>query len=92
MHPAIATESCWDELVGQARSLLFPALGVLNPEAQKMDLLIVLILILLLFGGGGGLWWGFGAGWGIGPIGLIVLVVVVALLLNGYRGRRGPPL
>ena len=34
-----------------------------------MDLLIVLIVLLLLFGGGGGLYWGMGAGWGIGPIG-----------------------
>ncbi len=57
-----------------------------------MDLLIVVILLLVLFGGGGGIYWGLGAGWGIGPIGLIVLVVVAAILLNGYRGRRGPPL
>jgi hypothetical protein len=57
-----------------------------------MDLLLVLILLLLLFGGGGGLYWGFGAGWGLGPIGLLVLVVVVVYLLYGYRGRRGPPL
>jgi hypothetical protein len=55
-----------------------------------MDLLVVLIVLLLLFGGGGGLYWGFGAGWGIGPIGLIVLVLVVVWLLNSYRGRRGP--
>jgi hypothetical protein len=59
---------------------------------MKMDLLVVLIILLLLFGGGGGLYWGMGAGWGIGPVGLIVLVLVVAYLLNGYRGRRGPPL
>lgn len=57
-----------------------------------MDILVILIILLLLFGGGGGIYWGLGAGWGIGPIGLIVLVVVIALLLNGYRGRRGPPL
>lgn len=57
-----------------------------------MDLLLVLIILLLLFGGGGGLYWGFGAGWGIGPIGLIVLVIIVAWLLFGVRGRRGPPL
>jgi len=55
-----------------------------------MDILVLLIILLLLFGGGGGIYWGLGAGWGIGPIGLIVLVIVVALLLNGYRGRRGP--
>ena len=55
-----------------------------------MDVLVILIILLLLFGGGGGIYWGLGAGWGIGPIGLIILVVVVALLLNGYRGRRGP--
>ena len=48
-----------------------------------MDMVLLLIILLLLFGGGGGLYWGMGAGWGIGPIGLIVLVVVVAFLLNG---------
>jgi hypothetical protein len=52
-----------------------------------MDTLLVIILLLLLFGGGGGLYWGLGAGWGIGPIGLIVVVLVVAFLLNGRRGR-----
>jgi hypothetical protein len=57
-----------------------------------MDILIVLIILLLLLGGGGGLYWGIGAGWGIGPIGLIIAVVVVVFLLNGYRGRRGPRL
>jgi len=57
-----------------------------------MDLLLVLIILLLLFGGGGGLYWGFGAGWGLGPIGLIVVVVIVCWLLFGYRGRRGPRL
>jgi hypothetical protein len=57
-----------------------------------MDLLIVLIVLLLLFGGGGGLYWGIGAGWGIGPIGLILAVLVIVFLLNGYRGRRGPRL
>jgi hypothetical protein len=58
----------------------------------SMDIVIILIILLLLFGGGGGLYWGMGAGWGIGPIGLIVAVVVVVFLLNGYRGRRGPRL
>ncbi len=53
-----------------------------------MDLLIVVILLLLVFGGGGGIYWGMGAGWGIGPIGLLLVVIVVAYLLNGYRGRR----
>lgn len=57
-----------------------------------MDLLIVVIVLLLLFGGGGGLYWGMGAGWGIGPIGLIIAVVVIAYLINVYRGRRGPRL
>jgi hypothetical protein len=57
-----------------------------------MDLLVVLIVLLLLFGGGGGLYWGFGAGWGIGPVGLIVGVLVVAFLLYGVRGRKGPRL
>jgi hypothetical protein len=54
-----------------------------------MDLLIIAIVLLLLFGGGGGLYWGMGMGWGIGPIGLILLVILVSFLLNGYRGRRG---
>ncbi len=57
-----------------------------------MDLLLVLLLLLLLFGGGGGLYWGFGYGWGIGPIGLLVVVLVVGFLLYGARGRRGPRL
>lgn len=57
-----------------------------------MDILIVVIVLLLLFGGGGGLYWGLGAGWGIGPIGLIIAVLVIAYLLHGYRGSRGPRL
>jgi hypothetical protein len=57
-----------------------------------MDTVIILIILLLLFGGGGGLYWGMGAGWGIGPIGLIITVVVIAFLLHGYRGSRGPRL
>ena len=52
-----------------------------------MDMVVILIVLLLLFGGGGGLYWGMGAGWGIGPIGLIVAVLVVAFLLNDRRGR-----
>jgi hypothetical protein len=54
-----------------------------------MDLLILLIVLLLLFGGGGGLYWGMGTSWGIGPVGLIVVCLVVAYLVYGYRGRRG---
>lgn len=57
-----------------------------------MDLLLILLLLVLLFGGGGSLYWGFGSGWGLGPIGLLVVVLVVAYLLYGARGRRGPPL
>lgn len=53
-----------------------------------MDLVLIVIVLLLLFGGGGGLYWGMGMGWGIGPVGLIIAVLVVAYLLNGYRGRR----
>jgi hypothetical protein len=53
-----------------------------------MDLLIILMVLLLVFGGGGGVYWGMGMGWGIGPIGLIIAVLVIAYLLNGYRGRR----
>jgi len=53
-----------------------------------MDTVLIVILLLLLLGGGGGLYWGVGAGWGIGPIGLIVAVIVVAFLLNTRRGRR----
>ncbi len=57
-----------------------------------MDLLLILLLLVLLFGGGGGLYWGFGSGWGLGPIGLLVVVLIVAYLIWGARGRRGPPL
>ena len=53
-----------------------------------MDLLLVVIVLLLLFGGGGGMYWGLGTGWGLGPIGLIMVVVVISYLLFGYRGRR----
>jgi hypothetical protein len=59
-------------------------------KEKEMDLLLVLIVLLLLFGGGGGIYWGLGAGWGIGPIGLIIAIIAVAFLLHGYRGRRGP--
>ena len=54
-----------------------------------MDVVVVLIVLLLLFGGGGGMYWGMGAGWGLGPVGLILAVLVVSFLLHGYRGRRG---
>jgi hypothetical protein len=52
-----------------------------------MDTILIVILLLLLLGGGGGLYWGMGVGWGIGPIGLIVAVIVVAFLLHGRRSR-----
>jgi hypothetical protein len=51
-----------------------------------MDTILIVIILLVLLGGGGGLYWGMGAGWGIGPIGLIIAVLVVAFLLNGRRG------
>ena len=54
-----------------------------------MDMIVVLIVLLLLFGGGGGLYWGMGAGWVFGPVGLIIAVLVISFLLFGYRGRRG---
>ena len=50
-----------------------------------MDMVLLLIILLVLFGGGGGLYWGIGSGWGIGPIGLIIAVLVVAFLLHGRR-------
>jgi hypothetical protein len=53
-----------------------------------MDILLIVIILLLLFGGGGGLYWGLGSGWGIGPIGLILLVIVAVYFMHGYRGRR----
>jgi hypothetical protein len=53
-----------------------------------MDIVLIVIILLLLVGGGGGLYWGMGAGWGIGPIGLIVAVLVIAFLLYGRRGPR----
>jgi hypothetical protein len=52
-----------------------------------MDTILIVIILLVLLGGGGGLYWGMGAGWGIGPIGLILAVVVIAFLLNGRRSR-----
>jgi hypothetical protein len=52
-----------------------------------MDTILIVIILLVLLGGGGGLYWGMGAGWGIGPIGLIIAVLVIAFLLNSRRGR-----
>jgi len=52
-----------------------------------MDTILIIILLLILLGGGGGIYWGMGAGWGIGPIGLILAVIVVAFILNSRRGR-----
>ena len=66
--------------------------AVLGCKGIIVDLLLVVIVLLLLFGGGGGIYWGLGAGWGIGPIGLIFVVLVVVWLLHGARGRRGPRL
>jgi hypothetical protein len=54
---------------------------------SDMDTILIVIILLLLFGGGGGLYWGMGAGWGIGPIGLLIAVLVVAFVLYGRRGR-----
>jgi uncharacterized membrane protein len=61
--------------------------GSITNKGKNMDILLIVILLLLLFGGGGGVYWGMGAGWGIGPIGLILLVLVVAFLLNSRRSR-----
>ena len=55
-----------------------------------MDLLIILIVLLRLLGGSGGLYGRMGTGWGIGPMGLIVAVIVVAYLLCRYRGQTRP--
>ena len=63
--------------------------SVNTQRGETMDMLIILIVLLLLFGGGGGLYWGLGAGWGIGPIGLILFAIVISFVLFGYRGRRG---
>lgn len=48
-----------------------------------MGLLLVIILVLLLIGGLPT--WGYSAGWGYGPSGLlgVVLVVLVILILLG---------
>ena len=54
-----------------------------------MDMILLLIVLILLFGGGGGLYWGMGTGWGMGPIGLIILTLVIAYFAFNYRGRRG---
>ncbi|MDT9001943.1 hypothetical protein RQP53_21885 [Paucibacter sp. APW11] len=77
---------------GRLKLPAHPALAVetskLHSLKEKiMDVLLVLIVLLLLFGGGGGLYWGMGMGWGLGPVGLILVAFVVALLLFGYRGR-----
>jgi hypothetical protein len=58
-----------------------------HKKDNYVDTLLIVILLLLLLGGGGGIYWGMGAGWGIGPIGLIVLVLVVVFLLGNRRRR-----
>jgi len=63
------------------------ACGSTINKGKNMDILLIVILLLLLFGGGGGVYWGMGAGWGIGPIGLILLVLIIAFFLNSRRGR-----
>src|ERR1700692_1794630 len=93
----MSSRACWAS--GSVRSLAYRLnhshhgpMGTTEAgyrQERIMDLLIVLVVLLLLFGGGGGLYWGMGAGWGIGPIGLIVVALVVAYLVFGYRGRRG---
>jgi hypothetical protein len=51
-------------------------------HAMSTTALIVIILIILLLGGGG---YGYRAGWGVGPIGgvgLLIVVLVILLLLG----------
>ena len=54
-----------------------------------MGLIILIIVLLLLFGGGGSYYWSRNAGWSIGPIGLIVVILIIASILYGYHGRIG---
>lgn len=63
--------------------------SVNSQRSETMDIVIIAIVLLLLFGGGGGLYWGLGAGWGLGPIGLILFAIVISFGLFGYRGRGG---
>jgi uncharacterized membrane protein len=79
-EPLLSTKTLYSNELAAVRST--------KKEEVPMDMIVVLIILLLLFGGGGGLYWGMGAGWGIGPVGLIIAVLVIAFLLNGRRGGR----
>lgn len=49
-----------------------------------MDVLIIVLIVLLLCGGGVSLpVWDHSREWGYGPVGLILLVLVIVLLLRG---------
>jgi hypothetical protein len=51
-------------------------------------MLLLIIILLLIFGGGGGYYgygrWGYGGGAGI-SLGTILLIVLIAWLLGGFR-------
>jgi hypothetical protein len=59
----------------------------LNPQRSKGEnMLLLIILLVLLFGGGGG-YYGYnrwGAGGGIGIVGLVLICLLVYFLIGGH--------
>lgn len=51
-----------------------------------MDIVLIILLILLLGGGG----YGWHAGYGSAPLGILWIILIVALVVWLVRGRRGP--
>lgn len=52
-----------------------------------MSLILIIVILLLLFGAGGG-YYGFrkwGAGGGIGIIGLVLIIILVLYLVGGFH-------
>jgi hypothetical protein len=52
-----------------------------------MSLLLILLIVLLIVGGGGGWYgynrWGYGPGFGI--FGLVLIIILIVYLLGGVR-------
>jgi hypothetical protein len=46
-----------------------------------MSLVVILLILLLIGGVGAGPWWGYSAGYGYGPSGIIGLLFVILLVL-----------
>jgi hypothetical protein len=47
-----------------------------------MNWVVILIILICVFGVGSGPWWGYSQGWGYGPSGGIVGLLVLLLVLH----------